>query len=106
MAGNATDAMQGLEVYSEGISRLRERILSSQSCADVCLICLESIGPDAAVWTCRRSCHCMLHLLCAQGWARQQLQTAAALAHANTEQPDLCAPPPMPDAFSHIFTAF
>ena len=81
------------EVYSEGLSRLREQISSTQSCADVCLICLENIASDAAVWTCRKSCHVLLHLICAQAWGRQQLQSAAALARASAEQPDLCAPP-------------
>ncbi len=93
-AGEEVLALQGpgSEVYSEGISRLREQIQSTQRCADVCLICLENIAPDAAVWTCQKSCHVLLHLICAQAWARQQLQSAAALARAAAEQPDLCAP--------------
>ncbi|BDA41625.1 NF-X1-type zinc finger protein NFXL1 [Coccomyxa sp. Obi] len=110
-AGDATGeealALQGpgTEVYSEGINRLREQIQSTQSCADVCLICLENIAPDAAVWTCQKSCHVLLHLICAQAWARQQLQSAAALARAAAEQPDLSLGPgpPQPKARPQVW---
>ncbi|CAL8460554.1 g83 [Coccomyxa elongata] len=92
----------GSEVYSEGISRLLEQIQSTQSCADVCLICLENIAPNAAVWTCQKSCHVLLHLICAQAWARQQLQSAAALARAAAEQPDLSQGPGPPQGKARL----
>lgn len=93
-AGDAAVALEGPggEVYSVGLSRLREQISSTQACADVCLVCLENIAPDAAVWTCRRACHVLLHLICAQAWGHQQLQQATAAARASAEHPDLCAP--------------
>ncbi len=59
----------------------------------MCLICLEPIAPNAAVWTCRESCFCVLHLVCAQGWAAQQLKAAAAKAASQAANPDLYAFP-------------
>lgn len=59
----------------------------------MCLICLEPIPADAAIWACRASCHCCLHLLCAQAWARQQLQAAVGRAQRSIDNPDLCARP-------------
>jgi NF-X1-type zinc finger protein NFXL1 len=87
-------ALHDDEVYKAGMARVREHIASAQgACTSVCLVCLEAIPADGAVWACRRGCHALLHLLCAQAWARQQLQTAAARTHASAESPDLCAPP-------------
>ena len=59
--------------------------------ATVCLVCLEAIPKDAPTWACRDSCHVVLHLLCAQAWARQQLRAAAARAADPSSNPDLCA---------------
>ncbi|EIE25322.1 hypothetical protein COCSUDRAFT_65191 [Coccomyxa subellipsoidea C-169] len=105
--GDAAVALEGPggEVYSVGLSRLREQISSTQACADVCLVCLENIAPDAAVWTCRRSCHVLLHLICAQAWGHQQLQQAAAAARASAEHPDLSLGPValQPKAAQHVW---
>ena len=86
--------LEGREVdeqYKEGIARLQDFISSNEYCNNVCLICLEQIAPDAAVWTCRESCFCMLHLVCAQGWAKQQLNAGAAKANSQAANPDLYA---------------
>ncbi|CAG9463242.1 unnamed protein product [Pedinophyceae sp. YPF-701] len=42
-----------------------------------CMICLEDVERDDAVWSCREGCYCVMHLQCAQGWARQQIDLAA-----------------------------
>lgn len=93
--------LEGREVdeqYKEGIARLQDFISSNEYCNNVCLVCLEQIAPDAAVWTCRESCFCVLHLVCAQGWAKQQLNAAAAKANSQAANPDLYAscPPASP----------
>ena len=85
------------EQYKEGIARLEDFISSNEYGNGVCLICLEQIPPNGAVWTCRESCFCMLHLVCAQGWAAQQLKAAAAKATSQAANPDLYAPPPHTD---------
>ena len=62
-------------------------------------VCLEPLAPDAAVWHCSGGaanpgggCFCVVHLLCAQAWARSQQADAAARAAAlAAAPPDLCA---------------
>lgn len=78
--------------YKEGIARLQDFISTNEYSNNVCLVCLEQIAPHAAVWTCRDACFCMLHLMCAQGWANQQLRAAAAKASSQAANPDRCAP--------------
>ena len=73
------------------MDRLQDFISCNEYSNNVCLVCLEAIAPGAAVWTCRNSCFCMLHLVCAQGWANQQLKTAAAKAASQAANPDLYA---------------
>ncbi|CAK0742649.1 hypothetical protein CVIRNUC_001411 [Coccomyxa viridis] len=77
------------EQYKEGIARLQDFISTNEYSSNVCLVCLEQIAPHAAVWTCHEACFCMLHLMCAQGWANQQLRAAAAKASSQAANPDL-----------------
>ena len=88
------------EQYKEGVVRLQDFISCNEYSNNVCLVCLETIAPGAAVWTCRTSCFCMLHLVCAQGWANQQLKTAAAKAASQAANPDLYASGPWHALFS------
>lgn len=68
---------------AEALQRVREQLHSTQSSAAVCLICLETMHNDDAVWHCSQGCCCVLHLLCIQAWSRQQLSTAAYTAAAD-----------------------
>ncbi|KAK9820436.1 hypothetical protein WJX72_010343 [[Myrmecia] bisecta] len=67
-------------VYAEGLQRVKEHLHSAQSRATVCLICLETMRNDAAIWVCDKSCYCIFHLLCIQSWGRQQLAANALRA--------------------------
>lgn len=51
---------------ANSLARLKQHLSSQHSRMAVCLICLEDIEADAAVWECRQSCYCMVHLLCIQ----------------------------------------
>ena len=62
---------------ADALQRVREQLHSTQSSAAVCLICLETMHNDDAVWHCFRGCCCELHLLCIQAWSRQQVAAAA-----------------------------
>ena len=62
---------------ADALQRVREQLHSTQSSAAVCLICLETMHNDDAVWHCFRGCCCVLHLLCIQAWSRQQVAAAA-----------------------------
>ncbi len=62
---------------ADALQRVREQLHSTQSSAAVCLICLETMHNDDAVWHCSRGCCCVLHLLCIQAWSRQQVAAAA-----------------------------
>ncbi|KAK9814014.1 hypothetical protein WJX73_009179 [Symbiochloris irregularis] len=65
---------------SHTLARLKQHLSGQHSRMAVCLICLEDIEADAAVWECRQSCYCMVHLLCIQAWGRQQIQSSTARA--------------------------
>lgn len=90
------------EHYKEGVVRLQDFIYCNEYSNNVCLVCLEAIAPGAAVWTCRDSCFCMLHLVCAQGWANQQLKAAAAKAASQAANPDLYASGPGMHSFPSL----
>lgn len=62
---------------ADALQRVREQLHSTQSSAAICLICLETMHNDDAVWHCSRGCCCVLHLLCIQAWSRQQVATSA-----------------------------
>ncbi len=62
---------------AEALQRVREQLHSTQSSAAVCLICLETMHNDDAVWHCSQGCCCVLHLLCIQAWSRQQVAASA-----------------------------
>ena len=62
---------------ADALQRVREQLHGTQSSAAVCLICLETMHSDDAVWHCSRGCCCVLHLLCIQAWSRQQVVAAA-----------------------------
>lgn len=62
---------------ADALQRVREQLHSTQSSAAICLICLETMHNDDAVWHCSRGCCCVLHLLCIQAWSRQQCATSA-----------------------------
>lgn len=72
------------EHFKEAIQRVRDHLHSSQSSAAVCLICLEHMKNEDAVWHCSKGCCCVLHLLCIQAWARQQLAAASYKASQDT----------------------
>ena len=73
---------------ADALQRVREQLHSTQSSAAVCLICLETMHNDDAVWHCSRGCCCVLHLLCIQAWSRQQV--AAAAYSASQESARYC----------------
>ena len=59
------------DAYEDSLRRVREHLLSCQSGAAVCLICLEAVRRTDAVWSCQRSCACDFHLLCIQASHRR-----------------------------------
>ena len=59
------------DAYEDSLRRVREHLLSCQSGATVCLICLEAVRRTDAVWSCRRSCASDFHLLCIQAGHRR-----------------------------------
>ena len=67
---------------ARALQRVREAAQATTGAAAVCIVCLEEIAVADAVWACKRACHVLLHLVCAQGWARQQLAAAALRADA------------------------
>lgn len=73
---------------AEALQRVQEQLHSTQSSAAVCLICLENMHHDDAVWHCYRGCCCILHLVCIQAWSRQQI--AAATYSASAAEPSRC----------------
>lgn len=90
----AAGAQHSVEHCSESQKPLNpDRWLESRQ------VCLEPLAPDAAVWHCSGGaanpgggCFCVVHLLCAQAWARSQQADAAARAAAlAAAPPDLCA---------------
>jgi len=48
------------------VARVNEFLSSSGGDAAVCLICLSTIKPSEAVWSCASSCFAVLHLPCIQ----------------------------------------
>ena len=80
-AGDETD-----DQFKESIQRVRDHLHSSQSSAAVCLICLENMKKEDAVWHCSKGCCCVLHLLCIQAWSRQQLAAASYKASQDTSR--------------------
>jgi NF-X1-type zinc finger protein NFXL1 len=99
--GGAEDA-----AFADGVDRVREHLLGSSDGVAACLICLENIRPADPIWHCcggaaapSTGCYAVLHLVCVQSWARQQLGAAAAKAAA-AGPPDRAAPPPPPPAWA------
>ncbi|GFR41388.1 hypothetical protein Agub_g2071 [Astrephomene gubernaculifera] len=68
------------QVFQSGLSRIRDHLTNVDS--SCCLICLNHIRPDEAVWSCERGCYTVLHL----EWARSQLDAAGAKAAARLSQ--------------------
>ncbi|KAI3428787.1 hypothetical protein D9Q98_007606 [Chlorella vulgaris] len=64
----ATDA-----AYEDGVDRVKEHLLSITGDGAVCMVCLEVLRPTDPVWSCQQGCHAVLHLPCAQSWARRTL---------------------------------
>ncbi|GAB4819935.1 hypothetical protein N2152v2_006981 [Parachlorella kessleri] len=77
--------------FQEGIQRVEEQLLSMQGEAAACLICLEDIDASDPIWHCIGGCYEMVHLVCIQSWARQQLATAQAKAEQLRLHPDRAA---------------
>ena len=48
------------------MARVEEFLSAQREDSVVCMICLEAIPFDAAIWSCQRSCHMPFHLLCVQ----------------------------------------
>ncbi|KAF9596944.1 hypothetical protein IFM89_014523 [Coptis chinensis] len=67
---------------SPDISKIQSFLLSSQSGALSCLICLERIRISDPTWSCNKSCFAVFHLICIQSWARQASDLAAERAVA------------------------
>ena len=63
-AGQDSDGVD--QVFLSGLARIEEDLAGSQNDCSVCLICLEDLHPDDAVWTCRDGCYCLFHLVCIQ----------------------------------------
>lgn len=57
---------------SEAIHRIHEAMTSLRT-ETSCIICLEPIGRAEPTWQCDGGCHAILHLGCAQAWARSSL---------------------------------
>ena len=72
----------------EALQRVREQLHSTRSSTAVCLICLENMRHDDAVWHCYRGCYCVLHLVCIQAWSRQQV---AAATYTASPGPSRCS---------------
>lgn len=72
----------------EALQRVREQLHSTRSSTAVCLICLENMRHDDAIWHCYRGCCCVLHLVCIQAWSRQQV---AAATYTASSDPSRCS---------------
>lgn len=72
------------ELFKDAVQQVRDHLHSSQSSAAVCLVCLENMKHEDAVWHCSKACCCVLHLLCIQAWSRQQLAAASYKASQDT----------------------
>ncbi|GAQ89009.1 hypothetical protein KFL_004790030 [Klebsormidium nitens] len=87
-----------------GIEKIRDHLISAQSGAARCLICLEKIRATDPIWDCQDSCYAIMHLLCIQSWARQSI---AAVGLRNTASDPLpsnapaVVPKPKADANWH-----
>ena len=71
---------------SEALQRVRDQLHSTRSSAAVCLICLENMRNDDAIWHCYRGCCCVLHLVCMQAWSRQQVAAATYTASSESSR--------------------
>ena len=72
--------------FEDGLQRVQEHLLSAQSEAAACLICLDSIKPSDPIWHCQEGCFEVVHLMCIQAWARQQLGAAELRAEQRLSQ--------------------
>ncbi|KAK7097179.1 hypothetical protein V1264_004194 [Littorina saxatilis] len=77
------------------VSRAQEHILHSfRSGTSACLICIDNIKKEDAIWTCQGCC-CMLHLQCIQKWVKegvyqQQYQAEQAGQSLELDLPWFC----------------
>ncbi|KAK9842016.1 hypothetical protein WJX81_004295 [Elliptochloris bilobata] len=86
--------------FDDALARVRRHLADAAARSAACLVCLEPLAPDAAVWHCSGGaaspgggCFCVVHLLCAQAWARSQQADASARAAAlAAAPPDLSTP--------------
>lgn len=99
-AGPLGSEAEGGASFGAGLEKIREHLNALQSGGATCLICLERIKGSDPVWSCRRACHSVLHLLCIQSWARQagppstQPGPLPGQAGAPASQPGTSARPP------------
>ena len=64
--GNAQDQDGVDPIFLNGLARIEEDLAGGQSDCSVCLICLEDLRLDEAVWDCHNGCYCLFHLVCIQ----------------------------------------
>ena len=64
-------SVMGGDAFSAGMEKVREQLHAAAVGGISCLICLERVRASDPIWSCRRGCHGILHLLCIQAWARQ-----------------------------------
>lgn len=91
--------------YVDALERVQEHLTGDADGMAACLVCLEDVRPTDPIWHCGGSpldpgCFVLLHLPCAQAWARQQLTSFIATpaestpsnASARTEKKDWGCP--------------
>ena len=85
---NAEDA-----AYVEALERIQEHLTGDADGMAACLVCLEDVRSTDPIWHCGGSpldpgCFVLLHLPCAQAWARQQLTayTGTTLDASNSNE--------------------
>ncbi|XP_076446589.1 NF-X1-type zinc finger protein NFXL1-like [Babylonia areolata] len=74
------------------VSKAQEHLLHSfRSGTSACLICIDNIKRDDAIWTCK-GCFCMLHLQCTQKWVKEGVYQHHYQAEQAGQSPDLDVP--------------
>ncbi|MEW5303405.1 MAG: hypothetical protein WDW38_001729 [Sanguina aurantia] len=79
-SGTLRQDVRSDRVFDQGLARVREYLASSTADASSCLVCLAVLQPREAVWHCMDGCYEVMHLVCAQEWARSQLSAVEAKA--------------------------
>lgn len=69
-----SEETEGIDGFDAGLALDRTRSLLNSTLNDSpCLVCLERVSAEEAVWQCG-GCYCLLHMECTQQWARSCYQ--------------------------------